>query len=146
MRPRQWGFTLLEAMLSVGLLSIIAGISLPIYQSFQNRTDLDITAHGVVQAMRRAQVYSRGMKDDVQWGIEVQTSGVTLFRGSSFASRDTSYDEVTTIPNGMTVSGLSEVLFAKLSGAPNTTGSITLTSRNNEVRTITLNAKGMVNF
>ncbi|KKT34575.1 MAG: hypothetical protein UW24_C0026G0001, partial [Parcubacteria group bacterium GW2011_GWA2_44_12] len=34
------GFTLIEVLLSITAIAIIAGISIPVYQSFQNRNDL----------------------------------------------------------------------------------------------------------
>lgn len=140
------GFTLVEMLLSIGILAMLAGLSLPIYQSFYNRNELDITTTNLTSALRRAQTYARGGHGDSQWGVEIQSSAITLFRGSSFASRDTSYDEVSPISTGTSVSGLGEVLFAKLSGAPASTGSVTITNVNNESRTITINAKGMVSY
>lgn len=140
------GFTLVEMLLSVSIISLLAGLSLPVYASFQNRTDLDIAAQSLASALRRAQIYSRGVSGDAQWGVEIQPGAFTLFKGATFASRDTAYDEVTTVSPSTTVAGVGEVLFTKLSGAPNTTGTVTLTSINNDVRTITINAKGMVTY
>lgn len=141
------GFSLIEVLMSVAIMSVLAGLSLPIYQSFQNRNDLDITAEATANALRRAQAYARSVKGDSQWGVGVQSSAITLFKGATFASRDTAYDETIALAN-ISVSGLSEVLFSKMSGAPNIVGtdSITLTSMNNDVRTVTINAKGMVSY
>lgn len=144
---RQRGFTLLEVLLSVSIITILVGMSLPLYQTFQVRNDLDITAEAIASSLRRAQVYARGVNGDAQWGVEVQSTAVTLFRGAVFASRDPTYDEPTSIPASMSVSGLTEVLFSKLTGAPSTTGNIVLTTTNtNDTRTININAEGMVSY
>jgi prepilin-type N-terminal cleavage/methylation domain-containing protein len=143
---QQSGFTLLEVLLCVALLGMLVGISLPVYASFNDRNSLSIAAEQTASALRRAQVYARGAQGDTSWGVEVQSSAVTLFKGASFAGRDATYDEVTTIPGPIAATGLGEVLFAKLSGAPSTTGSITLTIDTNNIRTVTLNAKGMVTY
>lgn len=141
------GFTLIEVLLSVAIISLITGMSLPILASFNDRNDLDLTAQGIVSQLRRAQTYARGTNGDSQWGVHAQNGGAVLFKGSSYATRDTSYDEPTTISPTVTVTGLSEFLFAKLDGTPSTTGSVTLTNTNtNETRTITINAKGMVSY
>lgn len=140
------GFTLIEMMLSVGIITLIAGMSLPVYGAFQARNEIDIAAQGIVEALRRAQMYSRGMQNDSQWGIEVQSTAVTLFKGGVFASRDSTYDEATTIPAAITVGGLTEILFTKLTGMPATTGNITLSNANGDTRTVTINAKGMVTY
>lgn len=140
------GFSLIELLLSIAIIAILTGLSLPIYASFQNRNDLDLKTEGIASTLRRAQTYARGVKNDDQWGVRVQSTAITLFKGSVFASRDTAYDEPVAIPTGMTVSGLTEVLFSKLSGAPNTTGTITLTTSASDSKVITINAKGMVSY
>lgn len=146
MKIRQRGFTLIEALLSVSIIGLLAGLSLPIYASFQNRNNLDIATQSIADALRRAQIYSHGVSGDSQWGVEIQPTSVTLFKGSVFSGRDATYDEVTTIPSIISIGGLSEVLFAKLSGAPSTTGDITLVVSPNDTRTITINTKGMVSY
>ncbi len=140
------GFTLIELMLSVSIIGLLTGLSLPVYQSFTNRNDLDITALSLANAMRRAQTYARGMNGDSDWGVSVQTGSIILFKGAVFATRDTTYDEPITVSPTTTVSGLSIVIFSKFSGAPSATGTATLTSINNEVRTVNINAKGMVTY
>ncbi len=144
------GFTLVEMLLSVGIIAMLAGLSLPLLASYQNRNDLDLTTQSLIQALRRAQTYAQSGKDDSQWGIEIQSTAITLFKGAVFASRDTAYDETQAISPGTNVSGLTEVLFAKFTGAITTTpiagDTITLTNVNNDTRTVTINAKGMVSY
>lgn len=141
----QQGFTLLEMLLSVSILTLLVGIASPIYGAFVNRNDLDLTAQSIAQQLRRAQTYARSVSYDDQWGVSVQSSQAVLYRGTSYAARTTAFDESTTISN-ITMSGLTEVNFAKLSATPNTTGTITLTASTGDVRTITINAKGMVAY
>jgi prepilin-type N-terminal cleavage/methylation domain-containing protein len=143
---QQRGFTLIELLLSVAIISIIAGISLPVYVSFQTRNELATTTSAVVEMLRRAQNYARAGMNDSQWGVAVTASSATLFKGSSYASRDTSHDEVLTLSGSLSASGLGEVVFAKLTGMPSTTGSITLTSSTNDTDVLTLNAKGVVAY
>lgn len=144
---RNNGFTLLEVLLSVTILTMLTGISLPILASLNNRNDLDITTQTIAMQLRRAQSYARGMSQDSAWGVRVQSGSSTLFKGASYATRDTGYDEQTTLPSTIVPSGLGETVFSKLSGTPSATGTVTLTLQtNNEVRTVTLNAKGMVAY
>lgn len=140
------GFTLIEALLSVAIIGLIAGTSIPLYQSFQVRTDLETTTESIATMIRRAQIYARGQHQDSMWGVKVQAGSATLFKGSTFTSRDTAYDEVTTIPETFSATGLSDLSFSKLSGMPNATGTISLTSSNNETRIITVNGEGMVAY
>lgn len=145
MRARR-GFTLLETLLSIATLGIIAGISIPLYQSLQVRNDIDIAAVTIAQSMRRAQVLARTSSNDAHWGVAVATSSITLYKGVSYAARDISYDEVFDLPLSITPSGLTEVTFAKFTGLPGSAGTTTLTSSVNETRTLTINAQGTVNY
>lgn len=141
------GFSLVEMLLSVVIISMLVGLSLPIYRSFQSRNDLDITTQSVAQMMRRAQTYAKAVKGDGQWGVRVASGSAVLFKGASYAGRDVNFDETTTIPLAVSVSGLSDILFSKFTAIPTSTGTITLTDTNiNDARTISINAKGMVSY
>ncbi len=137
---------MLEVLLTVAVMGLIAGMGTPIYQAFQNRNDLDIAATSLAQGMRRAQILSRAVDGDTSWGMHVATGTLTLFRGVSYASRTSTFDETTTIPSGIRIAGLTDIVFGAFTGEPQTTGTTTLTSETNETRTITINAKGMVSF
>lgn len=142
----QQGFTLMEVLLSIATVAIIAGISVPVYQSFQTRNDLDIATVSVAQTLRRAQLFSQAVAGDASWGVYVTSGSATLFKGDSFAARDNSYDEIFEAPTSLTPSGTPEIVFAKFTGLPQTTGAIIFTSNANETRTTTINAKGMVSY
>lgn len=139
-------FTLIEVLLSVAAIAAIAGISVPIYQSFQVRNDLDIAATTLAESCRRAAVLAQASDGDASWGVRVQTGSITLFKGTIYAGRDTSLDELFAVPTSIVSSGLSEIVFAKFTGMPIATGVTTFISPANESRTITINAKGMVDY
>lgn len=140
------GFTLLEVLLSVAAIAIIAGISVPVFQSFQVRNDLDIATVEIAQSARRAQALSQAVDGDTSWGVKIQSRSLTVFKGASYAARDINFDEVFDTPTSITPSGLSEIVFVKFTGLPQTAGTITLTSDANETRNITINQKGMVGY
>jgi len=142
----QRGFTLLELLLSVAIITMLVGLSVPVYESFARNNDLDVATQLMGSALRRAETYARAANYDNAWSVEVQSTTITLFQGASFASRNTAYDETVSLPASVTPSGLAEVQFAKFSAAPNTTGTITFTSTTNTVRTVAVNAKGMVDY
>ena len=136
----------MEMLLSVAIISILAGMGMPIYESFVRRNDLDLTAQTVAETLRRAETYARSGNNDSGWSVEVQSNAVTLFKGASYASRNTNYDETFSVPGSITPSGLSELQFAKLTAKPNTSGNIVLSSTTGDTRTITINDKGTVSY
>ncbi len=144
MKCKVSSFTLLEILLSVSIISILAGLTMPLYQSFQNRNDLDIAASTFAQASRRASILSRAVDEDTNWGIYVENGTLTIYKGSSFALRDNTYDEIYPLSTSMTISGTREYNFAKLSGYPLIPGTITFTSVNNESRNVSINTKGTI--
>ena len=147
-RAGERGFTLLEMLLTISIFTVLAGLSLPLYASFTNRNDLDLDTQQLAGMLRRAETYARTMNGDSAWGVKVQSGSAVLFKGDTYASRDTTADETDSVPSGISFGGtVGEVVFAKFTAAPTTSGTITLTDTNsNDVRTITLNAKGMVDY
>ena len=140
------GFTLIEMLLSIAALAIIAGIGVPVYQSLQVRNNLDIAATTLAQDYRRAQTLAQASDGDTSWGVSVGSTTITVFKGLSYATRDASYDELSDLSGSITPTGVLSVVFAKFTGLPQTTGTTTLTSNTNEVRTVYLNAKGTITY
>lgn len=139
------GFTLLEVLLSVAMIAIIATFSSPLYVNLMVRNDLDIATTTTAQSLRRASILALGSDGDSRWGIRMVSGQIVIFKGSSYATRDTTYDEVYAISPAITLGGTSEIVFEEVTGFPLGTGSITLTA-NADTKTVTINSKGMVNF
>lgn len=140
------GFTLPEVLLSVALLTIIGGMSIPMYRVFMVRDELDGAATILAQNLRRAQALSRSSSGDMTWGVHVGVGSILIYKGSNYILRDSSFDENTSIPTTIVPTGTNEINFSKVTGLPSATGTFTLTSQANEKRTITINEKGMVDY
>ncbi len=140
------GFTLSEVLLSVVLLSMIAGMSIPFYKVYLDRNELDQTTMTLAQTMRRSQFMSIAQDGDSAWGVKVSSSSILLFKGTSYLTRDQSFDESTALAPTISFSGMSEVVFQKGNGTPSTTGTSTFISNNGEIRNVTINQKGMVDY
>ncbi len=140
------GFTILEVMLAIALITVIAGIGIPVYQTFQVKNDLDVTVNIWTQTIARAEVLSQGVDGDTTWGVKVQSGNIILFKGASFATRDVDFDESFDVPTSITASGLTEIVFNKFSGFPQSTGTTTFDSTIGESRTVTINSKGTLTY
>lgn len=139
----QHGFTLIELLLSMAVLSIMTATSVPLLVAYQNQNEIHLKGQEITSMLRRAQLYARTSNDSSEWSVRVQPGSATLYKGTTFATRDVSADETSVLPSSIVPSGLSSVTFTKLSGIPSATGTITLTS-GTQTRLISLNSVGMV--
>lgn len=140
------GFTIIEMLLTLAVISVIVALSAPVYQSFQVRNDLDIAVNTISQSFYRAQVQSQSVASDTTWGLNIHSGGITIFQGENYDKRVEAFDETFDLPTSITPSGLTEVVFNKLSGWPMSTGTVILNSSTNETRSIKINPKGMVDY
>ncbi|MEK7106808.1 MAG: prepilin-type N-terminal cleavage/methylation domain-containing protein [Patescibacteria group bacterium] len=140
------GFTLVELMLTITLVTVLAGLSIPLYQSFQVKNATDIAANTLAQTFRRAQIISRASDGDTSWGVKAQNGSIVLFKGASYSGRDTTFDEIFNLPSTITPSGATEIVYTKFTGIPQATGTITLTASTGDIRTLTINSKGTVTY
>jgi prepilin-type N-terminal cleavage/methylation domain-containing protein len=140
------GFSLLEILLSLTLIGIMAGMVMPVSRNFLNRNELDQTVTNSVYFLRRAQALALAGDGDSAWGVKLSQSSILLFKGDSYATRDSLFDESISIAPIITFSGVGEFVFQKGSGLPSTTGTSSFTLFSNETRTITVNQKGMVSY
>lgn len=128
------GFALIELLIVIGILGTVAGMSVPMYNSYQIRNDLNLATEQVVQGLARARLLAQSAQDDSEWGFYIP-AGV-LYKGTSYADRDPALDEVYPMPSTIKTTGLLEVSYSKLNGRPSAMGDITLTALNDDERTI----------
>lgn len=140
------GFTLLELLLSLALIAILAVIAIPFYLSYQTQNDFHIAVESTVQSLRRAQALSRAGEGDSAWGVHLSSGQVTLFKGVEFTLRDPEFDETYSFPTNITLTGVDEFVFAKLSGLPDASGSINLESPRHDLASVVVNSWGMVDY
>lgn len=146
MNANQRGFTLLEVLLVTALISVMAGFSAPVLARLQRSNDLQVAQQSLVQAHRRSQQLSRSSVNDQPWGVKIQTGSVTTFMGTSYgAPRDTTYDEVFEISTTISISGVSETVYDKVSATPSVTGSTSLIN-DGVTKVTTVNAKGTIEY
>lgn len=131
---RRSGFSIIEMVLVLGVVSVMTGISVPIYRDYQIKSDLNLATEQVSQGIERARLLSQSATQDSGWGFFVP-QGV-LYRGESYIARDPSFDETYSMPSTIKVNGLLEVAFSPISGDPTETGQIQLTTINDAERTI----------
>ena len=120
-RVAQAGFTIIELMVTMGIVGILASIMLANYPELNGRLTLDLLAHDVALSVRQAQQFALGVRQQNVTGLKpFPTYGIhfdTAFPTNYFIFGDVAenfqYDPATdknlgsgTLPAGMTIKRL----------------------------------------
>src|SRR3990167_9386819 len=136
------GFTLMEVLLVVAIISILTMVSAPVVLTLQRTNELDVAANTLAQYLYQAQGYSREEAHDCSWGVTIHAQDLTLFCGNSYVTRNPNFDNSYEIPANVKVGQNQEIIYDKLTGHPQTTGSYEL-SVSRQTSTVSVNSKGM---
>jgi len=156
------GFTLIEMMLVVALITILGGLGLYFgldsLRGYSFRSDRDVLASVLQHA--RAEAVSNvcrggGCQDGKPHGVAIKPSdypdSYVIFQGSSYDSRtaeDKNYDAIFDAPratkHGGSVNEIEEIVFDRLSGNVNTPGEMTLIDATGRTSVISINSEGQI--
>jgi len=136
------GFTIIELLLSIAIISIIFGLSIPFYHTFYVSTALNTTVSDVRQSIFRAQARARNCEQDNMWSLRIQNNNMYIYLGGDFTNRDNKYDEITKISGSISIDDTPDIHFAKFSGIPDQSTEITIRSSNQKSKTISVNYQG----
>ena len=139
------GFTLVEALLVLGIFGVLAGLTIPLVASLPATTNLQTAAEGLASQARRAQARAVAGWNGRAWGVAFFADRYTVFAGSSFAARDPLEDEETILPATVSLTSAlgSEVSFSP-AGLPSAAGDLTLAGADGLVAVVSLGASGVI--
>ncbi len=138
------GFTLPELLIVLGIIALIAVLTVPTGISFLQTQTLNDVAGDLKHTLRLAQAYAFFQKNDDSYGVKIFSNNYVLFEGDSYATRKQDIDQVFAFAGHVTVSGgPNEIVFLQQSGTPNATGTILL-SATDASETITIYENGNI--
>lgn len=155
------GFTLLELLLVIAILSIILMSGVSVTYSYFVRTQVDNAISVLIETLRRTQTLSRNAVDDSAWGVKINERSVILFKANdgdadgnpdsySQASRDESMDREYDLPGEVNIAstGQVEIIFNKLTGEPRIGSLLTIRvdSTSDYSREIKVNQLGAIDY
>lgn len=141
---KRQGFSLIEVLLVMAILALLAGLALPLSRRTLAATELRLATSAYEQCLYRAQELSRNINQNNSWGCHIETGLLRLFAGNTYAGRDATLDEDYEFSTSITTSGVADRIFTKVSGAPQGSGTTTLTSSQAGSVVIDVNTKGTV--
>jgi type II secretory pathway pseudopilin PulG len=130
-RSREIGFTLLEIVLAISILTALAIITIAAFSPFKQGTDLDTTTERVLGVVLEARAKTLSSQNASQHGVHFETSRVVLFVGSTYNASDPTNEELL-LPDTIDISAITlngggdDVIFTRLTGETAEYGTITL--------------------
>lgn len=140
------GISLVEVVVVISLILMFTALTVPVSEYFLGKQALESFSANVLGLMREAQRLAIRSRSSGEFGVFISSSSrqAVLFKGSSYAGRDVSYDKTVVIPAGLDlVPEEAEVNFIDPDGRPE--GILTLTiSRGSIGNVIEVSAVGRI--
>ncbi len=139
------GFTLVELLLVLGLISIILALAFMTTSSLVFVVALRDQTRNVESALRKAQSSAIAGRGDNGAGGKVEEDKFTIFQGDSYTGRIKPLDRTVHFPVAMSLSGVTEFVFQKESGLPVLTEEASLVLLfGSDSKEITVNLQGKI--
>jgi prepilin-type N-terminal cleavage/methylation domain-containing protein len=145
---RNRGFTILETVVALAILLIFIMTSVTVFRSVRNMYELNTAVQDVVLAVASAREATLRSLSDSAYSIRVESGQIVRFRGPTYnatSSSNVAFAFPTHITATTSLSNSSSTFsFARLTGVPSATGTITVQSVYGGVATVTLSESGVV--
>jgi prepilin-type N-terminal cleavage/methylation domain-containing protein len=145
----QYGFTLIEIIITIAVIVLIAVLMVTGFQNFSKSASLKVATGEVEAALVDARNKTLASEGDTAHGVYFVEDGFVSFEGTSYSSTSPTnvrYD----FSGGVTgttsfIGGGQSIVFERLTGKTNATGTIVLTGENGSTtRTITVYGTGFI--
>jgi prepilin-type N-terminal cleavage/methylation domain-containing protein len=112
------GFTLMELLIVIALIAIFVAMTVPFTMDFYKEQVVEEQTANLANNLKVAQSHAQSGKNNSSWGIKFFEDEYVLFMGDSYsdAERNTDYDKTYSISSGVTMEGVSEIVFEKGTG------------------------------
>lgn len=142
------GFTIIELLIVVAIISILAAIVIPDFGALKRNQVFKSTVNEVNSLVQKARNNAISSVDSSSYGVHFESGQVVLFKGNTYGAPDTTLETIT-LESSVSISsinftgGVAEIVFARGTGIPNVSGEISITS-STDVRTISVNGTGSI--
>jgi len=146
------GFTTIELIVVIFILSVIAAMSLSVFTRTHTAGVLDSEADKAVSLMREARSLTLASYNDSVYGFYATSTEISLFAGASYSStspivRSVVFDELVEFST-VALDANNAVVFNRLSGTVATSGTLVLTlkSTTSKQRIFTIESTGIISI
>jgi prepilin-type N-terminal cleavage/methylation domain-containing protein len=143
------GITALELLVVIAVLGVIFAIVIPQFSKIKELQTLKNATGDILSSFNKAQSQTLASLNSSSYGVHFQSDKVIIFKGAVFSVDDTNNETIDILTpatiSSVTLAGVSsgsgDIYFNRLSGAPNITGTVTV-STSNYSRIITISTTG----
>ncbi len=147
------GITAVELLVAVAILVLVIIVVIPQFSKIKSNQILKDTTDDVISALHQAQSQTLASVNSSQYGVHLQSDRVIIFTGTTYSSGASSNQTIlisspASITN-VTLNGSSgtsgDVVFSRLSGTPDKTGTVTVYTSSLS-KTVTISAAGTISL
>lgn len=144
------GITIIELLVVLAVLGIIFSIVLPQFSKVKENQVIKNAVESVLSSIDKAHSETLSSLNSSEYGVHFQSDKVIIFTGKVFSGGASNNETINIITpasiSNVTLGGVSgvsgDVYFNRLSGVPNQTGTITISSTSYS-KIITIGATGI---
>lgn len=144
----KYGFSFIEITTVLAIITILSTIVVVSFSSAGSKQSLEKTTISIISILNEAKSMSVSSKDFSDYGVRIKNNELVSFKGSY--GND---NKIYSVPNLVTISDISitgvtnnDVVFKKVSGSTNATGTLTVSIANNlnEKNIIKISKTGLI--
>lgn len=146
---KQKGFTLVEILFVLAIITILSAAFTLSFRNFRNSQTLKNTMDSALSLLYEARSNTLSGLNNTVYSVNFEQAQMTLVQGATYTSGASS-NRVVTYDTGVTMSantfsdGGSIISFTKLTGTASPYGTLTLSAQNGATKTITIDASGSI--
>jgi Tfp pilus assembly protein FimT len=146
----QKGISIIEVLLVLGILILLSAAVLPKFSKTREQQVVKVASADIINSIGKARSQTLASVNSSEYGVHLQSDKVILFKGKVYSAGATDNETVSilspaTISN-VTLGGVSgtsgDLYFNRLTGAPNQSGTATISSPSFTI-TVTISATGV---
>lgn len=150
---KQGGVSLLEILIGIAIVLVLVSLSLASFSEFRARKSVDVAVEEILAAFSKAHLDAISSKNDMQYGVHLDPDKAVYFLGTTYdanAATNVVYRLNTSIEiaNITLAGGGSDVIFKRLTGGTDQTGTFDIRIKGNTARrtTVTVNGTGAISL
>lgn len=150
----QAGFTLLELLIAVGIMSLIGSAIMGAFGQYRTEQSKEGAAETVLATLSQAHLDTMSSKNDSSYGVNFKSDEVIYFKGTVYPGDNDSGNIHYSLPNSIEIAdislngGTTTVIFKRLTGATDNFGTVKVRvkARPDDYLTVKINQTGAISL